>query len=130
MMKTLEEQITEAVTPVVQAQGLNVTGIVSKQKRGGDSYFIVYVSHSTERYSVERDALTRAGRAIGLAGVLDKYVMVGKDVYKIVGYRASSHKYPILAERLDGKVFKLPLYSVKTAWNNGDGRIAAYEGRN
>lgn len=46
---------------------------------------------------------------------LGREIRVHGTMYTIKGMSARSHKFPILAERIDGKGFKLPLSNVKLA---------------
>lgn len=46
------------------------------------------------------------------ADLYGKSFTTHKDTYKIVGLKSKSHKYPILCERSDGKIFKFPASTV------------------
>ena len=46
---------------------------------------------------------------------LGKQILFGGKAYKITGLRLTSRKFPVMAERYDGRTYFLPLSSVKDA---------------
>jgi hypothetical protein len=51
---------------------------------------------------------------------LGKSFTYGRDQYTIVGLSRKSHKFPLLAKRSDGKVFKFPVDVVSIFFHKKD----------
>ena len=64
----------------------------------------------------EAEAFTTFASWLGLKpDDLNKTVKIGKKMFKIIGAKPSSHKYPILLEDMNGKRWKYPSDVVKAA---------------
>ena len=116
-LKMLSADINEALQAVAKDYGIAI-------KTNGGTY-----DHVSFRLKVEC-SLMQDGKAItkeetsfkqyaSMYGMnpedLGKNIIVGGKAYKVMGLRPSARRFPILAERYDGKRFCLPLSSVKHA---------------
>ena len=121
-MQLIRSQVEMALERIGNDLGVSLTlGRGSYAPRQGTGRFTMDVSSAAQDGSIvtkEGKLLDQFAVALGLPmDVRGKTFMQKGHLFTITGYAPRSTRFPILADRADGKVFKFPISSVKLHLN-------------
>ena len=118
-VQLLRTKIAEVLEPLGKELGLKMSVVGNASFSNSNVTFKVEVAEVNE----DGEAQTRAVEEFKAYAVLyglqedmfGKTFTIGSNIYKICGLKAKAHKYPVLAKRSDGKVFKFSVSSILNA---------------
>jgi len=106
-LKILRIELEGALATVLEKHGLSAK--LGNMKYGDTHFHCKLEVNCGSSDDAERDEFTRQAFAYGLTGDdYGKSFTQGGESFRIVAFKPRSPKYPILAEKMDGKRYKFP----------------------